>query len=89
MERGVSGTKLVHEIVGTIRGRALLLWPLAVRPLHDALVEDALARAAKHFDATHPFPPKLSVWVRFLRFLAGVRNTRMGASPATPLTRLK
>lgn len=68
MEHGKAGTQLVHEIVGTIEGRALAIWPLAIRPLHDALIEDALAQAAKHFDASYPFPPKLSLWVHFLRF---------------------
>lgn len=89
MECGERGTKLIHEIAGSIRGRALLLWPLAIRPLHDALVEDALARAARHFGDARPFPPELSFWVRSLRFLAGSRNTRMGASRNAPLTRLK
>jgi hypothetical protein len=73
MERGEHATKLVHEIVGTIRGRALLLWPLAIRPLHDALIEDALALAAKHFHPSHPFPPELSLRVRILRRLARMR----------------
>lgn len=67
MERAGRGTRLVHEIVGTIKGRALLLWPLVIRPLHDALVEDALAIAARRFEDAHPFPPKLSRWVRILR----------------------
>ncbi|MBY0531927.1 MAG: hypothetical protein K2P86_08140 [Xanthobacteraceae bacterium] len=89
MEQTASGTKLVHEIVGTIRGRALLLWPLAVRPLHDALIEDGLARAAKHFNALHPFPPELSLWARSLRLLAGSRDRRVGVSQSAPLTRLK
>ena len=89
MERGISGTKLVHEIVGTIRGRALLLWPLVIRPLHDALVEDALARVALHFDPSYPFPLRLSRWVSFLRGLA-MRGQKMNAAPqAAPLTRLK
>lgn len=89
MERGEGRTKLVHEIVGTITGRALLLWPFAIRPLHDALVEDALARAAVHFNASLPFPPQLSLWVRVLRFLAQAGGARMGASRGAPLTRLK
>ena len=89
MEPGTGGTKLVHEIVGAIRGRALLLWPLAIRPLHDALVEDALARAALHFDPAHPFPPKLSGWVRLLRWLATGGRKEASALHATPLTRLK
>ena len=68
MERGTDCTLLVHEITGTIRGRALAIWPLIIRPLHDALIGDALAQAAKHFDASRPFPPWLSPWVRVLRF---------------------
>jgi hypothetical protein len=67
-------TRLVHVIAGTIHGRAFFLWPLIVRPLHDALIEDALAKAAKHFDSARPFPPKLSTWVRFLRWLAQPRQ---------------
>jgi hypothetical protein len=89
IKRGESGTTLVHEIVGTIRGRALLLWPLVVRPLHDSLVEDALARVAQHFDSTYPFPPELPLWVRFLGFLAGAKTPGMGVSQEAPLTRLK
>ncbi len=89
LERGESGVKLVHEIVGTLRGRAFILWPLAVRPLHDALIEDGLARAALHFDSTYPFPPKLSLWVRLLRLLAGSRDAGVGVSLGAPLTRLK
>jgi len=89
MERGASGTKLVHEIVGTIRGRALLLWPLAIRPLHDALVEDALARATLNFNPSYPFPPRLSRWVRFLRLIAMRGKGEKAGSHAAPLTRLK
>jgi hypothetical protein len=74
-------TRLIHVILGTIRGRALLLWPLIVRPLHDALIEDGLARAAKYFDATHPFPP-LSLWVRLLRALATRARQRRGTHQA-------
>lgn len=88
MERGGHGTKLVHEIVGSIRGRALLTWPLAIRPLHDALIEDALARAASYFDALHPFPPKFTAWVRILRF-ALMRARRHAVPRTAPLTRLK
>jgi hypothetical protein len=62
-------TRLVHVILGTIHCRALLFWPLIVRPCHDALIEDAFACAAKHFDATRPFPA-LSPWVRLLRAVA-------------------
>ena len=39
------GCELVHTLEGTLHGRGHVLWPLAVRWLHDALVEDVLDRA--------------------------------------------
>ncbi len=72
-------TRLVHVILGSIHGRAFVLWPLMVRPLHDALVEDALARGAKHFEPQHPFPPGLSRWVRLLRWIS-IRSARTRAN---------
>ena len=42
---GPSGTVLRHEAVGRVTGAMRLLWPLAVRPAHDALLADLLDRA--------------------------------------------
>ena len=54
-------TVLRHTLEGRPRGRMLLIWPLAIRWLHDACVEDALDRAAGAAPRRH------SAWVRFLR----------------------
>jgi len=49
-------------------GPALLTWPLIFRPLHDALMEDALARAQASLDID-PTIKKWSAWVRLLRWV--------------------
>ena len=40
------GCELVHTITMDARSTALVTWPLVFRPLHDALLEDLLDRAA-------------------------------------------
>jgi len=40
-----SGCVIRHTLEMTTRGFASLSWPLVYRPLHDALIEDALAKA--------------------------------------------
>jgi len=65
--RGEHRTLLRHTIQMRIVGTALLSWPFVVRPLHDALLEDALALAQASLGATpvvHPW----SWWVRALRW---------------------
>jgi hypothetical protein len=46
VEEAEGGTLLRHELVMRARGWALLSWPLVFRPLHDAVIEDGLDRAA-------------------------------------------
>ena len=41
-ETGKNEITARHVIDVRLRGQALLFWPLLIRPLHDALVEDAL-----------------------------------------------
>jgi hypothetical protein len=59
-------TKLRHVIDMHVTGWARLLWPLMIRWLHDALLEDALDRA-EIFVGGQPTPRHWSFWVRFLR----------------------
>lgn len=59
---------LEHRIEMTTRGLATLAWPLVIQPLHDALVEDALANAAQALGLKRPAVP-WSPWVRLLRRL--------------------
>ena len=59
---------LEHRIEMNAEGPALLTWPLAIRHLHDACVEDALTQAQRSLGNT----PKVVPWplhVRFLRWL--------------------
>lgn len=60
-------TLLRHTIQMRIVGIALLSWPLVVRPLHDALMEDALALAQASLGVTPVIEP-WSWWVRALRW---------------------
>jgi hypothetical protein len=71
-------TKLRHVIEMQTRGSATLLWAIAIRFLHDALLEDLLDRAEA---ATGEQPPSRtwSRWVRFLRWAM----RRRGASKGT------
>ena len=60
---------LEHRIEMNVTGLARLAWPLVFRPLHDALVEDALANAQRSLGLVPHAPP----WpnrVRLLRALA-------------------
>ena len=63
-----SRVKLSHEIIMKIGGPARLTWPLIFRPLHDALLEDALTKAAR-YAGMNPQSVPWSFWVRFLRYL--------------------
>ncbi|WP_417767757.1 hypothetical protein [Stappia sp.] len=64
---------LRHRLEMTVSGAARLSWPLAFRPLHDALVEDALTRAETELGLP-PTVRRWSFWVRVLRwFLSGGR----------------
>jgi hypothetical protein len=65
--------RFVHRIDMRLRGSALLSWPLVYRPLHDALIEDGLARAEVELGQ----PPTRTAWslrVRLLRALLGGRR---------------
>jgi len=61
-----SETILRHVVDMELKGLARLSWPLVFQPLHDALLEDALDKAAR---STGPEPPtrRWSLWVRCLR----------------------
>jgi hypothetical protein len=72
------GARLRHELAMEAVGPARLTWPLFYRPLHDALLEDALDRASAELAGTavtfRPFPAR----VRLLRRLALLGGRRRG-----------
>lgn len=65
---GNSATVLRHTIEMKAEGPALLTWPLAIRWLHDACVEDALAVGQASL-GIEPLVVPWSPWVKVLRWL--------------------
>ncbi|HVS03795.1 MAG TPA: SRPBCC family protein [Thermoanaerobaculia bacterium] len=63
---GPQETLLRHVLEMEADGRARLSWPLVFRPLHDALLEDALDRAERALGGDPP-QRRWSPWVRLLR----------------------
>ena len=62
------GTSLLrHVLEGRAHGPMLLLWPLAVRWAHDAVVEDAFDLAEAALGVGPTAPAGWSPWVRLLR----------------------
>lgn len=74
----------VGPLLDRLGGPADVLWPLAVRWLHDAVVEDLLDRAEATVGTGPARPARWSPWVRLLRVFdrSGARATEV---PATPL----
>jgi hypothetical protein len=64
---------LKHVIDAECTLPAWLHWVLVVRPLHDALLEDALDRSVLAVGGSVERPARWSGWVRFLRRLAARR----------------
>lgn len=60
--------RLHHTIEMTVHGSAFLTWPLIIRPLHDALLEDALATAQASLGMI-PQMQEWSLWVKFIRWV--------------------
>lgn len=61
-------TLLRHTIDMSATGPALFTWPVIIRPLHDALLEDALTQAQVSLGLIPAVSP-WSVWVKILRWL--------------------
>jgi hypothetical protein len=70
---------LEHRIEMQTSGRATLLWELAIRHLHNALVEDALSQAQRAV-GNKPLVVPWPAWVRVLRWLMPAGKSK----PATP-----
>ncbi|OLT10771.1 hypothetical protein BJF78_05365 [Pseudonocardia sp. CNS-139] len=65
-ERAGPGTLLRHTIDGRTRGAMRLGWPLGVRWLHDALLEDLLDNAERATGREPGRPARWSPWVHVL-----------------------
>jgi hypothetical protein len=70
------GTRLMHVLEMQATGMGILLWVLVFRPLHDALIEEALDRVGDELGCPASTPPTRSARVRFLRWLLTLRHRR-------------
>ena len=68
MVKGTNETELRHTIEMNTEGAALLSWPIFVRPLHNALVEDALTVVEENL-GVKKHVKSWSVYVRVLRWI--------------------
>lgn len=80
LEARPGATVLRHVIEAEARGAASVRWALLVRPLHDALIEDALDLAELRLTGRVARPARWSAWVRALRLAirTGGRLRRRG-----------
>jgi hypothetical protein len=75
-------TRLRHTLRARPHRSMLLLWPLIVRPVHDALLEDLLDNAERELTGTVAPPHRYSGWIRVLRAItSGVERRRAPARP--------
>jgi hypothetical protein len=70
-EVGTGQTILRHVIEMQVEGEATPMWLLMIRPLHDALLEDALDRA-EGSDGLRSKGRNWSAWVKWLRRITGM-----------------
>jgi hypothetical protein len=79
------GTLIRHTIEMDATGPALLTWPLAIRWLHDACLEDAFATAEASLGLTPTVVP-WSPWVKLLRWIMTGSKARPQCFAATDRT---
>ncbi len=80
------GCVLRHVLEGESLGSMRIVWPLVVRPLHDALVEDGLDNAVRELDGEQVEKRRLTLRVRLLRRGLSLLNQR--PAPIRPARRL-
>lgn len=78
---GGSGSVLRHVIEGRLSGSMVLAWPLVVRWIHDAVLEDLMDRAEAVVGTGPARPARWSPYVRLLRLVrsARARETELAA----------
>ena len=59
-------TEIKHTIDMNTYGKGTLMWTLVIRPLHNALIQDAFDKIENNFSKTLKLT-KWNFWVRFLR----------------------
>lgn len=77
-------TRLRHTLRARPRRSMRIMWPLIVRPVHDALVEDLLDNAERELTGTVVSPNHYSRWIRVLRAIRPTPSAR-ATSLAVPM----
>ena len=72
---GDGRTVMRHVVEAETHGLMSLFWPWGAKPVHDAMIEDALDRAEAHLGGT-PRARRRSLWVRFSRLNPALRPSR-------------
>ncbi|GAA4694793.1 hypothetical protein GCM10023215_35570 [Pseudonocardia yuanmonensis] len=85
--RGRDRCVLRHELLLRTTGAMRVLWPLAVRPLHDAVLEDLLDTAERALGTGPARPARWSPLVRVLRLAAERPRATAVPVPVTALLR--
>lgn len=69
---------LTHVIDARLRGRMLVLWPIAILWIHQALLQDLLDKVERNATGTlSGKPARWSPWVRMLRRVAAPRRAKV------------
>ena len=66
-------TELKHTIDMNVVGKGLLIWLIAIHPLHNALLEDALHKVKNNYILDNK-QNKWGIWVKLLRRLLKKRS---------------
>lgn len=83
-EEGPDRCRLTHTISAGLSGRMVLLWPLVIRWLHEALLQDLLDNAEVAVTGRLARPrARWSWWVRLLRSGKGLPQSSQ-TSPTNP-----
>jgi len=69
-----ASARVRHTIRAELSGTAVVSWPVAIRHLHDALLEDAFAQAEASLGLV-PVVKPWSTWVKVLRLVMGGGRT--------------
>ncbi|GIH74459.1 SRPBCC family protein [Planobispora longispora] len=78
---GPERCRLTHTIDGALRGRMRIMWPLAIRWLHEALMQDLFDNAERAATGTlSRRPARRSSWVRLLRRVRAGRPVSPGSA---------
>lgn len=73
---------LRHTIDADCAPQAWLGWFFMIRPMHNALIEDALDRGEKTLGIGPKRPARWGVWTRLLRAMAARKASRPARKPA-------